>query len=39
MSIKMSTLLGKVDSISNKQNASTIIDFHKYIAVQGLEEQ
>ena len=38
MSIKISTLLSKVDSVSNKQNASIIMDFHRYMQYKGSSE-
>jgi hypothetical protein len=31
MSIKLSTLVGKVDSLHNRKNASIIMDFYRYM--------
>jgi integrase/recombinase XerD len=38
MSIKISTLLSKVDSLSNKKNASIIMDFYRYMQDKGSSE-
>jgi hypothetical protein len=38
MSIKISTLLNKVDSLSNKENASIIMDFYRYMQDKGSSE-
>jgi len=38
MSIKISTLLSKVDSLSNRQNRSVIIDLHRYMQYKGSSE-
>jgi integrase/recombinase XerD len=38
MSIKISTLLAKVDSLPNKQNASIIMDFYRYMQDNGSSE-
>ena len=38
MSIKISTLLSKVDSIPNRQNASIIMDFYGYMQYKGSSE-
>jgi integrase/recombinase XerD len=38
MSIKISTLLSKVDSISNKENATIIMDFYRYMQDKGSSE-
>ena len=38
MSTKISTLLGKVQSLSNKQNIPTILDFHTYMQKEGSSE-
>jgi nucleoid-associated protein YejK len=38
MSIKISTLLSKLDSLSNKKNASTIMDFYRYMQDKGSSE-
>jgi site-specific recombinase XerD len=38
MSIKISTLLGKVQSLPNKQNISTIMDFYSYMQEEGSSE-
>src|SRR6187200_535622 len=38
MSIKISTLLSKVDSILNRQNASIIMDFYGYMQYKGSSE-
>ncbi|MDR4491932.1 MAG: hypothetical protein R2685_13700 [Candidatus Nitrosocosmicus sp.] len=38
MSIKISTLLTKVDSLNNKENASIIVDFYKYLLEKGSSE-
>ena len=38
MSIKISTLLSKVDSIPNNENAAIIMDFYKYMQDKGSSE-
>jgi hypothetical protein len=38
MSIKISTLLSKVDSIPNKENAAIIMDFYRYMQDKGSSE-
>lgn len=38
MSIKISTLLDKLQSLPNKQNMSTIMDFYNYMQEQGSSE-
>ena len=38
MSIKISTLLAKVHSLTNKQNAATILDFYKHMQDKGSSE-
>ena len=38
MSIKISTLVSKVDSLSNKENAAIIMDFYKYMQDKGSSE-
>jgi hypothetical protein len=38
MSIKISTLLSKVDSLSNRQKALILTDFHKYMQYKGFSE-
>jgi hypothetical protein len=38
MSIKISTLLSKVDSLSNIQKALILTDFHKYMQYKGFSE-
>ncbi|HJT46681.1 MAG TPA: hypothetical protein VJ729_00755 [Nitrososphaeraceae archaeon] len=39
MSIKISTLLSKVDSLPNRQNASIIMDFYGYMQYKGSSEK
>jgi integrase/recombinase XerD len=38
MSIKISTLLKKIDLLNSKENASVIIDFYNYMRDKGLSE-
>ena len=38
MSVKVVTLLRKVDSIEHSENADVIIDFHNYMREKGLSE-
>ena len=38
MSTKISTLLGKVQSLHNKHNISTIMDFYTYMQEEGSSE-
>ena len=38
MSIKISTLLNKIASLTSKENASIIMDFYKYVQDKGSSE-
>jgi hypothetical protein len=38
MSIKISTLLAKVHSLTNRQSADTILDFYKHMQDKGSSE-
>jgi integrase/recombinase XerD len=38
MSTKIPTLLAKIDSLPNRQNAAIILDFHKYMQEKGSSE-
>jgi integrase/recombinase XerD len=38
MSVKVVTLLRKVDSLAHSENADVIIDFHNYMREKGLSE-
>lgn len=38
LSVKISTLLNKVDSLENKENASIIMDFYNYVSEKGSSE-
>ena len=38
MSIKISTLLAKVHSLSNRQSAASILDFYKHMQDKGPSE-